>query len=109
MPAREPKDPNLQSARRNPNRRADSFVGNIRQSILVRFGAALKERRRSCGLTQAELAQKSGLNRSYISEVECGRENISLERAERLAVALDCALADLLKERYEPTTDSERE
>lgn len=93
------KTSNPELARRKSNRRANDFVGNIRQSISAQFGAALRERRRELGLTQMELARKSGLSRSYISEVECGKESISLERAERLAQALECHLADLLSAR----------
>jgi len=78
--------------------RASLFVGNIRQSITVRFGLALREQRKRLGMTQAALAAATGLSRSYISEVECGREHISLERAERLARAMDCTLTDLLGE-----------
>lgn len=37
------------------------------------FGTALRNYRRSAGLTQRELAQKSGLDFSYISKIENGR------------------------------------
>lgn len=85
------------TARRNTKRRAVSFVDNIRHPIVTQFGAALRERRLEAGLTQSELAAAAGLSRSYLSEVECGRESLSLERAAKLADALECRLADLLK------------
>ncbi|MBI4785462.1 MAG: helix-turn-helix transcriptional regulator [Chloroflexi bacterium] len=91
------KQRNLTVARRGLKRRALSFVGNIRHPIMARFGAALRERRKQQGMTQAELAVAAGLSRSYLSEVECGQESISLERAERLAEALGCKLSDLLQ------------
>jgi transcriptional regulator with XRE-family HTH domain len=47
-------------------------------------------------MTQEQVAARSGMNRSYISEVECGKENISLERAERLAHAVESTLLPLL-------------
>lgn len=59
---------------------------------------ALRERRLSLGMTQSELVEKTGLSRSYISEVECGRESISLDRAEKLARAVNSSLSELLKE-----------
>ena len=86
------------TARRSPKRRAVLFVGNNRHSVVNRFGTALREHRKQQGLTQAELAAAIGTSRSYISEVECGRENISLERAERLAQALGYSLIELLGE-----------
>jgi len=87
-----------QKARRQSKRRAFSFVGNIQHSSTARFGAALREKRLSIRMTQSELAQLTGLNRSYISEIESGRESISLDRAEKLAKAVNCSLSDLLKE-----------
>jgi ribosome-binding protein aMBF1 (putative translation factor) len=86
------------SIARRQERRAISFVGNIRHSIQARFGNALRKKRIEAGMTQAELAAATGLNRSYLSEVECGHEGISLERADRLAHALGCELAQLLSE-----------
>lgn len=84
--------------RRTKERRVSSFVGNIRHPIMVRFGAAVRERRHILRLTQAEVAIRSGLSRSYLSEVETGRVSLSLERAAELAEALECPLADLLPE-----------
>ena len=78
-------------------RRAVSFVGNNRQTISSRFGAALRDQRKKLGLTQEQLSAATGLNRSFISEVECGRANISLDRAEILANALNSQLVDLLQ------------
>lgn len=37
------------------------------------FGAALRERRRAAGLTQRELAQRVGINFTYISKIENDR------------------------------------
>lgn len=88
----------LREARCNLTHRASSFVGNFRQSITKRFGQALRERRKALGLTQTDLATTTGLSRSYISEVECGRETISLERAEKLAQAVNVPLSDLLRD-----------
>lgn len=83
---------------RDQKSRASSFVGNNRTSIRVRFGAAARARREQLQLTQEQLAVKAGVNRTYLSEIENGHENISLERAERLARALQCKLSDLLGE-----------
>jgi DNA-binding XRE family transcriptional regulator len=85
------------TARCRPKQRAVSFVENIRHPVVAQFGVALRQRRLETGMTQAELAAAAGLSRSYLSEVECGREGLSLERAARLADALECSLIDLLK------------
>ncbi len=78
--------------------RAVSFVGDDQHPINRRFGRGVQHRRQQLGLTQEELAATSGLNRSFLSEIENGRVRISLERAVRLAEALQCELADLIKE-----------
>jgi len=79
-------------------RRAVSFVGNSRHNTTIRFGAALRLRRKAIGLTQQDLAKASGLNRSFISDVERGVESISLDRADTLAQVGGRSLAELLTE-----------
>ncbi|MCW5849337.1 MAG: helix-turn-helix domain-containing protein [Anaerolineae bacterium] len=85
------------TARRNQERRAVAFVGDNRHPVLVRFGIAVRERRSQLGMTQEELATRTGISRSSISEIESGLENISLVRAERIASALDSTLPEFLK------------
>ena len=92
------KEVNPERPRRFSRRWGLSFVGNIRHQVTARFGIALKRKRQFLGMTQADLAKATGLSRSYISEIEHGRESISLERAERLAMAVDSRLSELLKE-----------
>jgi len=49
-------------------------------------------------LTQARLAARANVTQRYIAHLETGtRQRLSLEVADRLAHALDVALADLLK------------
>jgi DNA-binding XRE family transcriptional regulator len=74
------------------------YVANIRQNIVAKFGAAFRKRRRALGLTQSDIAKTVGISRSYLSEVECGKENISLERAEKLSQVVGSSLIDLLQE-----------
>lgn len=77
---------------------AGFFVGNIQHTTAKKFGLALKNRRLSLGITQSELSQKSGINRSYISQVERGKESISLDRADVLSRCVQSTLSELLKE-----------
>lgn len=57
--------------------------------IIKVFGTNLKKYRSEKGLSQEELAEKSGLHRTYISAVECYRRSIALENVQRIADALD--------------------
>lgn len=74
------------------------FVGNIQHSAAKKFGSALRRQRILLGMTQSELSQKSGINRSYISEVERGKENISLDRADILSRCVFSTLSELLRD-----------
>jgi transcriptional regulator with XRE-family HTH domain len=48
------------------------------------------------GWSQEVLAELSGLNRSYIGAVERAEHNIGLDNIERIAIALETSLPDLL-------------
>lgn len=63
---------------------------------LVAFGAAVRERRLAQGLSQEALAHEAGIDRSYMSSVERGGQNIGLVLAAQIAQALDVSLSDLL-------------
>ena len=52
--------------------------------------------RTATGLSQEELAVRSGLHRTYISSVERGQRNVSVENIFALAQALGCEPQDLL-------------
>jgi len=44
------------------------------------LGAALRHYRREAGLSQAELAERTGLNRTYLSALEQGKETEQVKR-----------------------------
>jgi transcriptional regulator with XRE-family HTH domain len=61
-----------------------------------RLGGAIRAMRVSRGLSVTELARRSGLSQSFLSQVEIGRTDISVGRLVRLARALGVGLADLI-------------
>jgi transcriptional regulator with XRE-family HTH domain len=65
-------------------------------NIKEKFGLRLKTLRKAKGLSQEELAERSGLNRPYISGIEKGKRNVSLEVMEKLAGALGVGLGELV-------------
>jgi transcriptional regulator with XRE-family HTH domain len=65
--------------------------------IRERFGFAVKTRREELNLTQEDLAEKAGIHRTYVSDIERGSRNLSLINIERLAAALSMSLADLFR------------
>lgn len=54
----------------------------------VEFGRRLRERRTSSGLSQAGLAQRVGLSRTSITNIEKGRQQVSLHLFLLLSAAL---------------------
>jgi len=52
------------------------------------FGRAVRRRREALGISQEELADRAGLHRTYIGDVERGERNISLVNIAKLAKAL---------------------
>lgn len=65
------------------------------ESFRKTFGARVKHFRRSCGLSQEELAERSRLHRNYISDVERGRRNLSLDALLKLANGLGINIRDM--------------
>lgn len=66
--------------------------------IKTSFGKRLRVLRQAKGLSQEELAHEAGLDRTYVSSVERGQRNISLENIERLAIALGVKIKDLFED-----------
>jgi transcriptional regulator with XRE-family HTH domain len=64
--------------------------------LQMAFGKSLRARRSEMGLSQEKLADLAGLHFTYVSSVERGERNISLENIGRLAKALDCQIRDLV-------------
>ena len=59
------------------------------------FGKIVRKRRRALDLSQEELGDKAELNRGYISDIERGLRNPSLEVIERIAKGLQMDIAEL--------------
>jgi CheY-like chemotaxis protein len=59
------------------------------------FGSLVKAWRDKLGFSQEKLAERAELHRTYISDVERGARNLSLESITRLARALDIPVAEL--------------
>jgi len=57
-------------------------------NIQTRYGLHLAALRKKKGVSQAELAKLTDLDRTYISSVESGKRNISLVNIEKIALAL---------------------
>lgn len=56
----------------------------------------LRRLRTATGVSQEELAARAGLHRTYISSVERGQRNVSLENIFAIARALGCDPRELI-------------
>jgi len=65
--------------------------------LLVRFGERVRELRQAAGLSQEAFAEHCGLDRTYISGIERGKRNVSLENLKVLARALNVTLSRLFE------------
>jgi transcriptional regulator with XRE-family HTH domain len=63
------------------------------------FGTHLRRLRRAADLTQEDLAGITGVDRTYISELEGGKgRSPSLEIAQRLALGLKTPLSQIIRD-----------
>lgn len=77
----------VQPAEKNAN----EAIQKRRQEIAKR----LKQWREARDLTQAQLAEKSGLPQSHISRLEAGQHSPSFKTVEKLAKALELTISEL--------------
>ena len=61
------------------------------------MGTAIRHKRSALGISQGELALRAGLHRTYVSDLERGARNPSIESIEKLARALDVSVAKLFE------------
>jgi transcriptional regulator with XRE-family HTH domain len=67
-------------------------------NIQIHFGLRVKYFREQKNWSQEDLAEESGLHRTYISGIERGRRNPTIQILNRIAVALDIEPSLLLEE-----------
>ena len=63
---------------------------DIKQAV----GKRIRELRNKLSVSQEEFADMVGLDRTYITSVECGKRNISIVNVEKIANALNVTLSE---------------
>lgn len=66
------------------------------EDVRVRFGKRLRALRKKHGWTQEALSHRLGLERTYLSDIENGRMNVSLINLEIIAQGFGLSLSKLL-------------
>ncbi|MFO0307553.1 MAG: helix-turn-helix domain-containing protein [Pseudanabaena sp.] len=65
------------------------------------FAQRLRQIRQIRGLSQEELADMAGLHRTYVGSVERSERNVSIDNMERLAIAIEVDITELLRKEPE--------
>lgn len=66
--------------------------------ICIRLGRKIRELRRQRGWRQIDLAAHAELSKTHVNELEAGKREVGLRALERLAVALDLTVSELMKQ-----------
>lgn len=69
------------------------------RSKQIEFGHRLRRLRTARGLSQERLGQIAGLDRTYISQAEAGRRNVTLSTIHKLADALGVVVSELVEDK----------
>ncbi len=67
-----------------------------RRFVRYKFAERLKRVRKQLGVSQEDLADKAGVSRSYLSEVEHARHLVGIEFIIKIAEALNVSASALL-------------
>jgi transcriptional regulator with XRE-family HTH domain len=62
--------------------------------IKQKVGTRIRELRHKSKLSQEALAYQADLDRTYMTDVENGRRNISIENLEKIIIALNITIPD---------------
>ncbi|HED37970.1 MAG TPA: XRE family transcriptional regulator [Ignavibacteria bacterium] len=67
------------------------------KSTAQRFGENMKKIRLEKGMSQGDICRALGLDRAYISNIENGKQNLTISTMEKVAKALGVNIDILLK------------
>jgi len=67
------------------------------KSAAKQFGSNLKRIREENNMTQGDIVRATGIDRSYMSALEGGKQNPTLETIKKIAQALEVSMDQLLK------------
>ena len=63
---------------------------------MITFGKRVREVRKSKGISQERLAEMSGIDRSYMGNIERGEKNITLKKVYEICDALEIEIQNLV-------------
>jgi transcriptional regulator with XRE-family HTH domain len=70
------------------------------EDIKLAFGLRVKELRLEKGLSQEKLANIAGVDRTYMTQVENGKRNLTIIKIKQICKGLDVSLSDFFNSDY---------
>ena len=70
----------------------------MQKDLLFAFGQTVRKIRLSKDISQEKFADMCDLHRTYITDIELGKRNVSLENIGKMANALDMSISKLFQE-----------
>ncbi len=69
----------------------------MNNKAVQRFGENMKRIREAKGMSQGDIYRATKIERAYISNLESGKQNPTLETIAKIATALEVEIGDLTK------------
>ena len=63
-------------------------------NLQIQFGLRVRQLRKEQGLSQEALAFKAGIDRTYMTSIENGKRNVSVQNIEKVINALEISIQD---------------
>ncbi|MGI6274607.1 MAG: helix-turn-helix domain-containing protein [Acutalibacteraceae bacterium] len=70
----------------------------MKTDVLLAFGQTIRKIRLERNISQEKFADLCDLHRTYISDIELGKRNVSLENIDKMASALHLRISELFQE-----------
>jgi CheY-like chemotaxis protein/DNA-binding XRE family transcriptional regulator len=72
------------------------------EALRESLGTIIRERRKSLGLTLAQMAKRTGVSLGYLSQIELGKNSASIETLYRISLGLGMKMAELFQSVQNP-------
>lgn len=79
----------------------------MKSEIFLKYGQVIRNIRLSKKISQEALADMVGIHRTYMSDVELGKRNVSLENIEKISLALCVPISEIFRQVENETIESE--
>ena len=73
-------------------------IKSKQEKIDEELATILRKKRKKSRKSQEEVALEAGIDRSYLSEIECGKVSVSIAVARKIARALNTSLSRMITE-----------